>query len=105
MWEEWKQSEEAGAEGNLVPDCLYCQPPTPRPFIPHPQASPDSAHILLKAGRDTRGTPASNDISVDVKDLVRCGGSVMITRLVECDGRPDNPASDKHARRVVSHEP
>jgi hypothetical protein len=29
----------------------------------------------------------------------------MITRLVECDGRPYYPASDKHARRIESHEP
>ena len=28
----------------------------------------------------------------------------MITRLVECDGRPDNPASDKRAGRIESHE-
>ena len=28
----------------------------------------------------------------------------MITRLVECEGRPYYPASDKHARRIESHE-
>src|SRR3989441_9442054 len=29
----------------------------------------------------------------------------MITRLVECEGHPDNPASDKRAGRIESHEP
>ena len=29
----------------------------------------------------------------------------MITRLVECEGRPDNPASGKRAGRIESHEP
>jgi len=47
-----------------------CLLPDHSSFIVKP--APDSAYILLKAGRDTRGTPASNDISVDVKDVICC---------------------------------
>lgn len=77
MWDEWKHSKTAGEAGSQVSYCPLplqnCLLPDHSSFIPHPQTSPDSAYILLKAGRDTRGTPASNDISVDVKDVICCG--------------------------------